>query len=469
MADITGWGRGTWGEATWGEPIPVDVTGVNLTSNIGTVSIALSITVEVTGNILTGALGDSTITGTANIDVTGISLNSDIGNVTITADANVNVTGNSLTGTLGDSTITGTANVNVTGQELTSTVGSVTTKADANVNVTGVSASILLPIPLAFTGFGDAQISTAQSKFGGASLLLDGTGDYVESEGTYNFAGDPFTIDMWVRPTSGTQDAVFFDSRDSLSNNAIALRQASDNLLVLRANGTLFNINNVFSANTWVHIAVTRGSPFGNTYSVFVNGVKQDSTLFGVTATAANIHIGSDFNGSNNWEGYIDELRVADVDEYGGTDFTPPTSAYTADGNIPILLHFDGANGSTTFTNSGIVNSVTITADANVTLTGISLVSNVGNSDAFADANVEVTGIQLNSTAGSVITKADANVNVTGVELSTNIGSVIATAWSQVNPGVVNSWTEVNPGVSTSWTEVNPNINNTWTEVDKAA
>src|SRR5690606_24814837 len=33
----------------------------------------------------------------------------------------------------------------------------------------------------AWVRFGNAQISTAQSKFGGASLLLDGAGDWVET------------------------------------------------------------------------------------------------------------------------------------------------------------------------------------------------------------------------------------------------------------------------------------------------
>jgi hypothetical protein len=39
MANVTGWGRGTWGEATWGEPIPVEVTGISITAELGNETI----------------------------------------------------------------------------------------------------------------------------------------------------------------------------------------------------------------------------------------------------------------------------------------------------------------------------------------------------------------------------------------------------------------------------------------------
>jgi len=265
---------------------------------------------------------------------------------------------------------------------------------------------------------------------------------------------------MWVRPTSGAQDAVFFDSRDSTSNNALALRQATDNLLVIRANGTLFNINGVFSANTWVHIAVTRGDPFGNTYSVFVDGVKVEDTLFGTTATAANIHIGSDFNGSNTWEGYIDELRVSAVDRYDGNDFTPPTSAYTEIEDTPVLLHFDGANGSTTFTNSGFVQAVIVTADANVFPTGVDATGEVGTPEISGDANVPTTGLPVTGSVGTVSITGTANVSLTGESLSAQVGNVFV--WGEVVPDQLPSWSEETPSQTPSWTGVTPSQTPGW-------
>ena len=53
--------------------------------------------------------------------------------------------------------------------------------------------------PKTVTGHGNAQISSAFSKFGGASLKLDGSSDTyltVPASADWNFDGD-FTIDFW--------------------------------------------------------------------------------------------------------------------------------------------------------------------------------------------------------------------------------------------------------------------------------
>ena len=438
----------------------VIVTGVSATTGINSVTVTADANVPETGLAATGQVGTVSITGTAVISPTGESATGQVGTATAFADVDVSVTGESATGQVGDSTIVIDVNVPQTGLSATGQVGTVEVGIGITASVTGVSASVILPAPISFSGFGDAQISTAQSKFGGASLLLDGSGDYLESQETYNFGSDPFTIDMWVRPTSGTQDAVFFDSRDSTSNNALALRQATDNLLVIRANGTLFNINGVFSANTWVHIAVTRGDPFGNTYSVFVDGVKVDSTLFGTTATAATIHVGSDFNGSNTWEGYVDELRVSAVDRYDGNDFTPPTSAYTEIEDTPVLLHFDGGNGSTTFTNSGFVQAVIVTADANVFPTGVDATGEVGTPEISGDANVPTTGLPVTGSVGTVSITGTANVSLTGESLSAQVGNVFV--WGEVVPDQLPSWSEETPSQTPSWTGVTPSQTPGW-------
>lgn len=51
-----------------------------------------------------------------------------------------------------------------------------------------------------FTVNGNSQISTVQSKFGGASAYLDGTGDYLSSPSVSDFAFGTgnFTIECWI-------------------------------------------------------------------------------------------------------------------------------------------------------------------------------------------------------------------------------------------------------------------------------
>jgi hypothetical protein len=416
IVPLDGWGRSSWSSLAWGE---------------GAISVSA-----------TGSVGTVTVNAGASASVTGVAGNTTLASVLVTGDKSGEVLGEATTGIVGSVTVEADAPVSVTGLVGTSALGSESVTADANAVVTGVSATAAFPAPITFSGSGDAQISTAQSKFGGASLLLDGSGDYLESQETYNFSNDPFTIDVWVRPASDTQDAVFFDSRDSTSNDTIALRQASDNLLVLRGNGTLFNINSVFSTDTWVQISVTRGDPFGNTYRVFVNGVEADSTLFGVTASAANIHIGSDFNGSNNWAGYLDELRISNVDRYDGNNFTPPSSAYTADDNTPILLHFDGANGSTTFTNDGFVQTVTITADANVSPTGVVGTSALGTATVLTVNFVNVTGVAGTTALGTASPTAAATATVIGVSgtCETNGFTLV---WGKIDTSQIPNWKDI--------------------------
>jgi hypothetical protein len=54
---------------------------------------------------------------------------------------------------------------------------------------------------------GNAQISTAQSEFGGSSAIFDGTGDYINTTNSsdFNFASGDFTIDFWFRSSSTKQ------------------------------------------------------------------------------------------------------------------------------------------------------------------------------------------------------------------------------------------------------------------------
>src|SRR3990167_5305793 len=61
------------------------------------------------------------------------------------------------------------------------------------------------------TAVGNAQIDTAQSKFGGASGLFDGTGDWLTTPDSTDWdlgTGD-FTIDFWIRFSSVANARVF--------------------------------------------------------------------------------------------------------------------------------------------------------------------------------------------------------------------------------------------------------------------
>jgi hypothetical protein len=135
MANITGWGRGTWSEATWGEPIPVEVTGVSITAELGNEAITTDVDVSLTGIPLSITL-DSVIIPNVEAFPIGIAMSTTLDSVTITADVDVTLSGlNVLSAELGNESITGTASVDVSGIELTTIVNSVGIEAGGNVSI----------------------------------------------------------------------------------------------------------------------------------------------------------------------------------------------------------------------------------------------------------------------------------------------------------------------------------------------
>ena len=82
-----------------------------------------------------------------------------------------------------------------------------------------------------------------------------------------------------------------------------------------------------------------------------------------------------------------------------------------------------------------------ITADANVTLSGISLTSSIGTAE--QSSTYPVTGISMTMSMGEETPTGNANVTPTGIQLQSNTGNPNITAWAEIDPGVANVWTEV--------------------------
>ena len=89
--------------------------------------------------------------------------------------------------------------------------------------------------------------------------------------------------------------------------------------------------------------------------------------------------------------------------------------------------------------------TLTITADANLTVTGNATALSLGTITVTADANTSVTGNSLTLSTGSVTVTGTALVTPTGAALTLNTGE----------PGVI-TWNEIIPGVNMTWTEIEP-------------
>ena len=236
--------------------------------------------------------------------------------------------------------------------------GTVSSNDGTYVYITGKGTGLFstgLPTPIPLVGVADAQLDTAQQKFGSASLLLDGTGDYVQLPttednglGTTNFA-----IECWIRPSSvsGTQHII--DFRSASATDTAPKLYLSGTTVHFGSGNTSHASGGTVSTGTWYHVAVSR---FGGVTKLFLDG-----TQIGSNYTDANdygstkpVIIGASYtSGLEAFAGHIDEVRISKAAHRYTTNFTSPTSEFTTDLYTSTLLHFNGDDAATTYSNVG--------------------------------------------------------------------------------------------------------------------
>ena len=169
------------------------------------------------------------------------------------------------------------------------------------------------PSPKTVTAVGNAQISTAQSKFGGASIYLDGTGDWLTTPSSNDFAygTGAFTLEGWLNPATITgADRIIWDQRLTPADIGIVFFIDSSGRLnsyqggALRANsGSL-----LLQSNVWQHFAYVRNA---GVLSVYIGGQFGGSaTLAGSLTSPGTVRIGVRQDNLFLYSGYIDDLRI---------------------------------------------------------------------------------------------------------------------------------------------------------------
>ncbi|AOO02099.1 hypothetical protein Np151112_088 [Synechococcus phage S-RIM2] len=199
---------------------------------------------------------------------------------------------------------------------------------------------------------GDAQLDTAQYKYGTSSLLLDGAGDYlnIASSSEFAFGTGAFTYDVYVRPATDalTGTSYILDQRSGSSGDTAAALYLENGQVRFSVAGSDVVTSGLLSltANTWQHIAVVRSSTGAAGIKLYIDGVERGSATDATTYTAKPLNIGSDWNATNAFEGHIDELRVSNTNRYTAA-FTALTGMFQGDANAKLLVHFDGVDAAT--------------------------------------------------------------------------------------------------------------------------
>jgi hypothetical protein len=201
------------------------------------------------------------------------------------------------------------------------------------------------------TATNGAAISTAQSKFGGTSLLLDGTNDYVSvtNNSAFDFGAGDFTIEYWeYRTSAGSQSPILSRHSNNYAPYLIGWYDSSVAYLSLymSSNGSSWDIASnvsmgVITTNVWTHYAVTRQ---GNTFRTFQNGIQISTFTSAATfpAGVGPLEIGR-YEGTYYFKGgYIDELRITKGIARYTSNFTPSTTQFldsTGDANSNVVVN----------------------------------------------------------------------------------------------------------------------------------
>lgn len=177
-----------------------------------------------------------------------------------------------------------------------------------------------------YTANGNAQIDTAQSKFGGASMLFDGTGDYISTphHADHEFGTGDFTVECWVRFNSLAGGPCMISNYQSAADGWSLFTDGSAKL-VFNCTGDGVDAQGVTTLTTgvWYHVAASRT---GSTLKLFLDGVEEDSVtnsaLITCTVPMTIGRLGS-FAGLY-LNGWIDDVRITKGVGRYTAGFTPP-------------------------------------------------------------------------------------------------------------------------------------------------
>jgi hypothetical protein len=193
-----------------------------------------------------------------------------------------------------------------------------------------------------WTRHGNAQLATAQAKFGASSLSSSdaagsGTG-WISTPfaSGLKLTGD-WTVECFAYAVNFNNAFGFFNNNNNTTQGIEVANNGSSQLIVQVANptGSGLTINGSsgggsFTSATWHHVAAVN---HGGSFVLYIDGVsKVTGTLTGDPAGSNDWHIGTrDNGGTGNLDSnmFIDEFRLSNVARYTA-NFTPPSSAFTS-------------------------------------------------------------------------------------------------------------------------------------------
>jgi len=187
-----------------------------------------------------------------------------------------------------------------------------------------------------WTGYGNAKISTSESKFGGASAVFDGNADYIRpaSDAAFAFGTGDFTIELWFNMSSLANAPCIYDWRPPSTTAAapglfIGL-VTSQKLSYYNGSSGVITGATTISTGVWHHVAVSRSSGVTRMY---LNGTQEGSSYTDTNNYATTQPtfgaLGYDTSlTAYAVNGYLDEIRITKAVGRYTANFAAPTAAF---------------------------------------------------------------------------------------------------------------------------------------------
>lgn len=350
----------------------LDVLGDVAVSGILTVGISSSITIDGNSGIISATTFYGDGSGLANIGLTGID---DIEDVNLSAN-NAPSDGRALIYQNGEwiaGPVIGGYDYVTVGEPFFNNVslllhmngvnGSTTFTDSSNNNFTA-------------TAYGNARISSLDSKFGGSSGFFDGNGDYLDlpASSAFNFGTGDFTVEFWFKSSSSASGTTPYrrlmaHPASTNAGNTFQIWQPGDTsnggiidtlgLAEFGGTGVIVSTVTPIADSLWHHIAFVRKTGITR---CFLDGILKQSandTNDYSRGGVEGIRIGSrgDLSSTTFIHGYIDELRITKGVARYETNFSVQTEEFSegveTESKGYIIDNLDDVDTSTTPPSNG--------------------------------------------------------------------------------------------------------------------
>lgn len=179
----------------------------------------------------------------------------------------------------------------------------------------------------------NAQASTVQSKFGGSSMLFNGTTDYLTAvdKPTLQLGTGDFTIEGWVYLTTGSTARGYLSKGPSAATTGWELRFNAANFLRFEWTASSLVGTTTIPTNTWTFVTVVRSGTATGNVKLYVNGALYATSSVAVTDNFNQtdpLRIGIDRAGTAFLPGYAEEIRITKGIARYTAAFTAPTAPF---------------------------------------------------------------------------------------------------------------------------------------------